>query len=302
MSLTQFRLPLIVLLLLAAGGLLTAAEYDFFELSEFPGERRDYVELDKVTQEGGSEVPDGYLRRTVKWWPKVGVDVMEIPAGAPLRTWTINQTPRKPQWWPIPLRGKKQFKAHLLGIRGIGAKVNPWNQKGGDPMLTPSVVLRLENGQKRTFSRGSFSDADNAYICDIYEREMKKLRDNTFEEGITWTVSPRNNNNFPIGKLYTPGTMQLHTKHFVALMGSEDPEDRQGSLFLINKDKASAKRNREGIMRGWEDWWAYLENAGHLMPSWEKPSEKYKYAISIGGTKRDGSKILGQAMEVATVE
>jgi hypothetical protein len=49
MSLAQFRLPLIVQLLLATGTTLTAADYDFFELSEFPGERRPYVELDKVT-------------------------------------------------------------------------------------------------------------------------------------------------------------------------------------------------------------------------------------------------------------
>ena len=118
-------------------------------------------------------MPTDYQRRTVEWFPKKGVDIVDAPKGALLRTWTINPESRTSgdhqvkKWWPIPLRDKKQFKAHLLGFRGIGIGIgNPWakseerSREGFKDYITPSVVLRLEDGRKRCFSRNSFSEAD----------------------------------------------------------------------------------------------------------------------------------------------
>ena len=81
------------------------------------------------------------------------------------------------KWWPADLRGKKQFDAHLIGFRGIGSRVgDPFGDKAKALALgkgiCPAVVLRLPDGRKRCFPRGSFSDADQAYIVGLYDKEM----------------------------------------------------------------------------------------------------------------------------------
>lgn len=270
------------------------ADYDYFKNAQLPGVRRPDVSLDQVTDEAPADgVPTAYQRRRVEWWPQKGVDIVDIPKGAPLRTWTINPEVKESTWWPLSLRDKKQFKAHLIGFRGIGLGIgNPW--KGNSKYFCPAVVLRLEDGRKRCFVRDAFIEADELYICKIYECEMQKLRDNTFEKGFKRTVSPDDLKGYPRSELYKPGATHIDTEHFVALMGTEDPQDKAGSLWLINKDKEMAARNRMLIMRGWEDWWAYLEYAGQLMPYWEKTSEKRKIKISIGGTKKNGSEIMNR--------
>jgi len=300
---SNFLVTNLIVYLLAQCVLPANAEYDYFRNAQLPGKRRVDVSLDKVQQEG-SEVPAGYQRRVVEWWPKKGVDIVDVPEGVSLRTWTINpeslgsSDPKKLRWWPLALRGERQFKAHLVAIRGVAGMGigNPWNKKGDGPdYLCPAVVLRLEDGRKRCFTSGSFVEADERYICDLYEKEMQRLRDGTFKQGIEWKVDPDASREFPRGELYKPGTAQIETEHFVAVLGAEDPKDNAGSLWLMDNDKNAAARNRTLIMRGWEDWWAYLEYAGHLMPYWEKPgTEKYKYKITIGGSKKNGLEILGR--------
>jgi hypothetical protein len=93
--------------------------------------------------------------------------------------------------------------------------------------------------------------------------------------------------------LYTPGTTHISTKHYTATLGSEPPDDGSTSKWLIADDKERAALNRKLIMRGWEDWWAYLEHGGHLMFFSEKLGPKYKYRFIVGGTKKDG-KVLGR--------
>ena len=103
----------------------------------------------------------------------MGVDYIAEPKTEP-RTWTIRpesmnaKDPKTAKWWPIALRGKKQFKAHLLGFRGLGAINDPWGPDLEKP-FAPAVVLRLPDGRKRCFTRGSFSDADELYITKLYE-------------------------------------------------------------------------------------------------------------------------------------
>lgn len=272
--------------------------YDYFQNIQFPGERRADVSLDRVEQANG----DGYLRRTVQWWPKAGVDIVDVPEDVPLRTWTINpETSRAPsspsesdaKWWPLALRGKKQFQAHLLGFRGIGLGIgNPWRRNPDDPeYFCPAVVLRLEDGRKRCFTRGSFIEKDERYLTELYESEMARIR--SLDISGERTVSAKVRSEYGNDPLYTAGSTTIETNHFVAVLGTEPPGDRAGSLWLDGDDKDKAARNRELIMRGWEDWWAYNAYAGHLMP-WQERLEKYKYKITIGGTKKNGVEILAR--------
>jgi hypothetical protein len=61
----------------------------------------------------------------VQWWPRQGQDIVDVPEGAPLRTWTRN----KGQTDKEALAGASRnwtrsdgetFKAHLIGFRGFG--------------------------------------------------------------------------------------------------------------------------------------------------------------------------------------
>ncbi|MFC1601891.1 DUF6055 domain-containing protein, partial [Candidatus Sumerlaeota bacterium] len=160
--------------------------------------------------------------------------------------------------------------------------------------LTPAVVLRLPDGRKRCFGRGTFSDEDEKYITDLYEKQMKVLRDNTFEEGFE-RVTPSHDGNKELtnNPLYTPGTAHISSKHYTAILGSEPPDDGSKSKWLIADDKERAALNRELIMRGWEDWWSYLEHGGHLMFYSEKLGPKYRYRFGIGLTKKDGKNVGG---------
>ena len=274
-----------------------AKKAPLFERIKLRGAVRDDVSRDVSEQTPG----EGYQSRVVKWWPKQGVDFIEEPKGKP-RTWTIrpeSTTAREPgqqdheapeKWWPRSLRGKKEFKAHLIGFRGLGAINDPWGDDLEKP-FAPAVVLRLPDGRKRCFIRGSFSDADELYATKLYEKQMKVLRDNTFDEGIDWIASsswrdrPLSDN-----PLYTEGMTTISGKHFTASLGSEPPDDGGRSRWLAPNDKEGAARRRKLIMRGWEDWWAYMEHGGSKMNYWDHSPEKtkYKYRIKVKGTKMDG--------------
>ena len=78
-------------------------------------------------------------RRVVQWWPKRGVDVVDVPKGVALRTWTVRTAEEEPlvemgclsKWWDPTLQGRKQFKAHLLGFRGVGSeRGDPFQPEG----------------------------------------------------------------------------------------------------------------------------------------------------------------------------
>ncbi len=64
-------------------------QYDFFRNLRYPGGRRPGVSLDRIEQKGGPDAAGTHNKRVVHWWPKRGVDIVEAPQGAPLRTWTI---------------------------------------------------------------------------------------------------------------------------------------------------------------------------------------------------------------------
>ena len=99
---------------------------------QYPGAKlRPGVDLYKVTQAGQGDAK-AYHRREVNWWPRKGVDVVDVKEGMPLRTWT---------WQTPPLSSEpKQFEAHLLGFRGMGNTISSKFGGDGGP-IEPGVVL-----------------------------------------------------------------------------------------------------------------------------------------------------------------
>ena len=180
-----------LLLTLAIAGALYAntasAQYDFFAGARYPGPtKKPGVGLYKVKQAGGDHA-EGYQRRTVNWWPRKGVDIIEVKKGMPLRTWTLRDRKLDAEVCRIDSEAGSEelfrrlqstqprtFEAHLVGFRGIGNEYgNPFGITGY--FCTP-VVLRLADGTKRCFTRGTFIEEDEKYILDLYMKEMKKLR------------------------------------------------------------------------------------------------------------------------------
>jgi hypothetical protein len=104
------RLIALLVCALVGSSSATAQEYDYFRNACYPGNLRKDVGLDKVEQSPVAAGQPG--RRVVQWWPKRGVDVVDVPKGVPLRTWTIRTGEEEPlvemgylsKWWH-PWRG-----------------------------------------------------------------------------------------------------------------------------------------------------------------------------------------------------
>jgi len=182
-----------------------------------------------------------------------------------------------------PFGVPRQFEAHLIGFRGIGNTMSSkFSGDGGPP--EPAVVLRLANGTKRCFPRGSFCETDKQFIMHLYVKEMNRIKvglDKTPRikppsADIHWP------NNARPGE---PGTMQVESEHFIWLSGSQ-PGD-ENCPWVNDKEPDKAEWYRRGSIECAEAWWALNEYAGHLMPFWDRPRQ-FKYSITVPGTKRDG--------------
>ncbi|MDP6360208.1 MAG: hypothetical protein QF473_34145, partial [Planctomycetota bacterium] len=209
---------LVLCMLLLATGALCAEPYDYFHNAQLPTKRRPDVGLDRVEQEGGPDVV-GHKKRVVHWWPKSGVDIVDVPEGAIYRTWTLrNGEEADPEWGafhgrqPWPVGQPKTFKAHLLGFRGIGNLINQQFFGVTRGAIIPAVVLRLPDGRKRCFTRGSFIEADEALIMDLYEKEMARIKKTLYKA--YYNVAPHAARMFPnIAEPGEPGTMRFETTH-----------------------------------------------------------------------------------------
>ncbi|MFC1601422.1 DUF6055 domain-containing protein, partial [Candidatus Sumerlaeota bacterium] len=434
---TQMKVMMAVALL---SNVALAADYDFYGRMRYPGpELRPDVELYQVDQRGSGE-PRAYERRDVDWWPRKGVDVIEVQQGMPLRAWTLRRGPidpvadgdvekptvarldslesakdigdsffrriygylyppqtgeytfmisaddsgalylstdedpknkkriaglsenARPKQWDkrpgqisLPIRleaGKKyyleatheeikwgdhvavawegpgvsiaiiageylsdidgkrggiteeltmipeagnrqltraprQFDAHLIGFRGMGNTMSSKFGGDGGP-IEPAVVLRLADGRKRFFPRGSFGEVDKKYIMDLYVKEMKRIK-----AGLD--KSPRGKRpggdiKFPNNaKPGEPGTMQVESEHFIWLSGSQAGSD--GDPWVNAKEPDKAQWFRDGSIECAEYFWALSEYIGHLMPFWDG-KDQVKYEITVPGTKRDGYKVI----------
>lgn len=279
--------------------------HDFFYDVRYPAHMRSDVGRDKII-EGNDGGAGEYHRRVVEWWPKRGMDVVpleDIP-GAPLRTWTVRTPELAPlveagyyaKWWPADLKGKKQFEAHLIGFRGVGSRVgDPFADKAKVLALgkgiCPAVVLRLPDGRKRCFTRGSFSDEDQAYIIDLYDREMDRIR-GTLEPPPTGRRP--HVVNMPVAKLNTPGMYRESSDRWVITSGSQEADDGIPGTWINAAQPELAAVFRKSTFRCFEDYWAYLEYAGHKMPCWEWADEHFQYLITWGGTRLNGGKPEGR--------
>ena len=260
-------------------GTAIAEPYDFYDLSRYPegGKLKAGVELYTVKEPGGA--PQEYQRREVQWWPRKGVDIIEVKQGMMEREWT---------WREKPTGRPATFKAHLLAFRGIGNTMsNKFRGDGDGGPIEPAVVLRLADGSKRCFPRGSFAAADKQFIMDMYVKEMTRIK-----AGLDKTpyVKPSSaDSNFPNNaKPGEPGTMQVASDHFIWLSGSQGGE---GNPWVNEKEPDNAAWFRKGSIECAESWWAMNEYAGHLMPYWDN-KQQTKYAITVAGTTRDGHQVI----------
>ena len=160
-----------------------AGEHDYYGTLHYPKELVPGVGLDTVVQEGGPDAT-GYQRRTVQWWPRQGQDIVDVPKGVPLRTWTRN----KGQTDKEALAGAgrnwtrsdgETFKAHLIGFRGFGIETPDPRFNGYK--LTPAAVLRMENGERRAVMvyppfHSMVSPEDHAFIHKIWQQAWKKVQ------------------------------------------------------------------------------------------------------------------------------
>ncbi|MDP6522579.1 MAG: DUF6055 domain-containing protein [Kiritimatiellia bacterium] len=248
-----------------------AKPYDFYANVRYPGaELREDVDIYKVKQSGRGD-PKAYDRREVKWWPRKGLDIIEVQKGMPFRTWI---------WQSQPL------KAHLVGFRGIGnTKTSKFNGDGGP--WVPAVVLRLEDGRKRCFISKGFGEEDRKFIMDLYLKEMKRFQDGQDKtKRDKGTVDIRWPDNAKPGE---PGTMQVESEHFIWVSGSQAGSEDDPWVDAKYPDKA--KWYRDGSIECAESWWSLLEYAGNLMIYWDR-KEKLKQVITVAGTKRDGHQFI----------
>ena len=72
------RIGSLLLTLFALPGLGAGGGYDFYANTRYPGPgRRPNVDIYKVVRPGSSD-PRAYERREVLWWPRRGVDFVEV--------------------------------------------------------------------------------------------------------------------------------------------------------------------------------------------------------------------------------
>ncbi|MBT3297109.1 MAG: hypothetical protein HN383_17720 [Verrucomicrobia bacterium] len=274
-----------------------SADYDLFSGAQYPGGiKRPGVDLYQVKQKGG-RYAEGYQRRTVTWWPRKGVDIIEVKKGMPLRTWTLrdrqidaNVASEHPEPGTEALTRRLQstqartFKAHLIGFRGLGNEYG--NSFGYPDYYCPAVVLRLPDGRKRCFTRTSFVEEDEKVILELYMKEMKRIR--TTLADVEYRVSEHALREWPNNaKPGEPGTMRFESDHIVWVSGSQQAPNESYSPWVNRTEPEKAALYREGTLALGEYMWAYLEHAGLIMPGLgaDKPT---KYLVKVCGTYMNG--------------
>ena len=165
-----------------------AAELDYYKHLRYPSKIVPGVGRDKFDQEGDPDAV-GYKRRSVQWWPRKGQDIIDIPAGAPLRTWTRNKGQKDPEALAGIARNwtasdPETFKAHLVAFRSFGTStIHPTLRRS----YIPIAILRLENGEQRgVLDHGDISQMlsadDHKFIKKVWEEAFPKLYAKTSQD------------------------------------------------------------------------------------------------------------------------
>jgi len=268
---------LVCLTLFLLAGAAAAADYDYYKYLRYPKKLLPGIGRNTVAQEGGPDAV-GYKRRTVQWWPRKGHDIVDIPKGAPLRTWTRNKGQKDPEALAGVCRNwtrsdNETFKAHLIGFRGFGV---PTIDPRHNFVLAPAAVLRMENGERRAVLayrpyHMMVSDEDHAFIYKIWEKAWP---------GIQASVS---------GEKYGPETRRTPTKdkkHLVLETDHyrfvSDAETKHKTLWWVRPHEPK-KQNlyRKASLEFAENMWTHIEASGSSMPYWRRKGPKRKYAVHI---------------------
>ena len=257
-----------------AGGAV-AEEHDFYRYLKYPARLAPGVGRDKIEQEGGADAVD-YNRRTVQWWPRKGQDIVDIPEGAPLRTWTRNKGQDDPEYQAGLCRNwtasdGETFKAHLIGFRGFGIKTHDPRH---DCTLAPTAILRMENGERRgvnvykPFSM-MLSKEDHAFIHKIWEREYRK---------VTAAVSPLKYD-APHPWRDPRMTVKVKSDHF--LIRSPGETEHKTLWWVRPHEPEKEALYRQGSIEFAENMWSHIEVAGSTMPYWRCGGAPTPYVITV---------------------
>ena len=295
-----------------------AAEYDYYKHLRYPKGLVPGIGRNKVAQIGGAEAV-GYKRRTVQWWPRKGQDIVDIPAGAPLRTWTRNNGKKDPaalaglgQNWSAS--DSETFEAHLVALRGFGTSTDiPGNLHS----YTPMAVLRMPDGRQRVVTDSGplcrmVSAEDGKFIHSIWEKAYPRLHAGlNHDDHLTqkksppggiyvdmplkpWTQgAPRFNAMEPAKDAKYPrwgqkdGTTVFETRHFHIIANIK----RLGNprKWINPKDLKAQNLYRKCVMEFAENLWTYVEAAGASMPYWRLAGDKYKYVVFVKDSGHGGS-------------
>jgi len=269
---------LLVLAVVSMGSLysgLAAAEHDYYQNLRYPAKLDPSTGRDTVDQEGGANAT-GYHRRTVQWWPRKGQDIVDIPQGVPLRTWTRNKGQNDPEYRAGLCRNwtasdGETFKAHLIGFRGFGIKTHDLRH---DCTLAPTAILRMENGERRgvnvykPFSM-MLSKEDHAFIHKIWEREYKKVTaavSGLKYDGPNPWHDPRM-------------TVEVKSDHF--LIRSPGETEHKTLWWLRPHEPEKEAAYRQGSIEFAENMWSHIEVSGSTMPYWRCGGTPTRYVITV---------------------
>ncbi|MDP6634546.1 MAG: DUF6055 domain-containing protein [Phycisphaerae bacterium] len=291
----------VCLALFALSTVATAQEYDFYKHLRYPSKLVPGAGLDKIQQEGGPDAV-GYKRRTVQWWPRKGQDIVDIPKGAPLRTWTRNKGQKDPEALAGVCRtwtasDPETFKAHLIGFRSFGTST----YFSDDPTSVhiPEAVLRLEDGRVRAIvNYGPFSymvsPEDHTFIHKTWEKAYPKLYAKVTQGDLPHTsklqlkrledVSPKFNGIEPAKDAKyplwaeAPDTIEIETPHFYTVAHPK-AWGKPGGWCNDNIQRRNLWRKH--VLEFIENFWTYVEASGASMPYWRRHETNKKYQIHI---------------------
>ena len=286
-----------------------AGEHDYYRHLRYPKELVPGVGLDKVEQEGGPDAV-GYHRRTVQWWPRKGQDIVDIPEGVPLRTWTRNNGQKDKEALAGLCRNwtasdPETFKAHLIAFRGFGTST----PRQGQPAHIPVAVLRMEDGRPRALTNYGpvtqmVSRDDHDFIHKVWLETCPKLyatvspdpRESRSDEPIPEMtlydkVHPAFNGiEWKQGDKYpqwceTDKWIFFETPHF-RIRSLKTAKESGG--WIRPDDLEYQTSNHKNTFEHIENFWTYVQAMGASMPFWRREGPKSRYVITATSSGAGG--------------
>jgi len=280
------------------------AGHDYYKHLRYPSKLVPGVGVDKIEQEGGPDAV-GYRRRTVTWWPRKGQDFVDVPEGAPLRTWTRNKGQEDKEALAGLCRNwtasdPETFKAHLIALRAFGTNTPV---REGELEHIPCAVLRMPDGRPRAvIDYGPvgkmISREDHAFIHKVWAEAFPKLyakvdpdervrHAERSKSGIKMELyeAPRprfntlewrkENAKYPL-RGETDKHIVFETPHYT-ITSLKTPRETAG---WINPDSVKHQTLRhKNTFEHCENFWTYVQAAGLSMPFWRREGPNPKYAI-----------------------